>query len=208
MKFASTSILLLISLLSFDTRAQSKGLCSKENNVLDYYLTIPYEIHPIFDDVLGPIKGKDDLRKNIELLDIKNGYLELQTKTIIPKISVALFRQKDRSPIIVSTHDGVSVQNVFVFRCVGSIWVESSKKLFPEINLDTVEKYYNKNNVTVKGKALNKKELGMVAHTLIRFKLPREGRQISAYASHPDLLSEKQVSLFSLMFSDNKFVFR
>ena len=171
-------------------------ICAVEKNVKDYFLSIPPEQLSIFDDSKGPITTRSELEATIDILDTKNGFISLQNETILSKTEITLYRASQKRPLILITSDGASVQNVYAFSCYNSQWHSAKDIIFPRQPYDVIAKLYNSKNVIVKGKEVTANELSKVAHTLVRYKLPRKGKNIKAYASHPDLDFPEQYVLF------------
>ncbi len=169
--------------------------CSVKGNVRDYFIALAQNEVEIFDDNKGAMKMKSDLNKAIEVLDIKNGFLQLQDKTITSTITAALFVIKT-SKVIAIVKDDSSVQNQQAFECKDGKFVDISKIFFPVYTFEKISELYKKNNVQLASKKLAPAELKMVAHSLVRFKLPRKGKEISLYSSHPDQAEEKVLDKF------------
>lgn len=177
---------------------------TKKLNVEDCFLSIPQNLFSVFDDAKGIIRNKNELRKNIILRDIENGYLELQNETIISKISIALFVKSNGSPLILITGDGGSVQNFYAFELIDKKWKDLSKTFLPRVSFKKISKYYKMKNIKINGVYKTAAELKMVAHSLIRYRLPRYGRNIEVYASHPDRHNE--TVLYTLNFNGKIFI--
>ncbi|MHB1117861.1 hypothetical protein [Sideroxydans sp.] len=185
--------IVLISIVPISALAD---ICSPEKNIKDYFLSIPYSRLTIFDDIKGPLETKEDREQAIDILDVKNGFLGLQNETIISQIKVVLFRAMDKSPVIVVTMDGVSVQNVAAFACSKNEWFGVKDIIFPPLSNATIANLYESNGVQISGAFKSPAELSRVAHTLVRYRLPRVGKYIQAYASHPDLPEVEEKVLF------------
>lgn len=184
--------ILLLLTLSFPAMGD---ICSTDKNVKDYFLSIPHTQLRIADDERGYLTSEKDRNKAIEILDIKNGFLELQNNTIISRTQIVLFRAKEKRPVILVNSDGVSVQNVYAFICTKDKWVNVTNILFPKLSYQEIAKLYNSKNA-LPGKTSSADTLEPVAHTLVRYKLPRFGKKIRAYASHPDINNPEETILF------------
>lgn len=172
-------------------------VCAVNKNVRDYFLSIPSEMLEVFDDEKGPLVSRQERESAIDTIDIKNGFITLQSETIISKYEVALYRAVGRKPVVIVTADGVSVQNAYAFNCFGGKWHDVSNTIFPKKSYEDIANLYLSGGITIDGKPLNENELAMVAHTLLRYKLPRIGKSIQAYASHPDIKKPEESVLYS-----------
>jgi hypothetical protein len=190
MKKVFAILLLIYSQFSF------ADICASENNVKEYFLSIPSENLRIIDDSKGPINTPEELESTIETLDIKNGFISLKNQTVLSKTEIVLYRASNKRPLILVTSDGASIQNIYAFSCYNQQWHNVKDIIFPNQSFDAISEFYNSNNVLIKGGKVNAKDLSMVVHTLLRYKLPRKGKSIKAYASHPDLDYPEQHVLF------------
>jgi len=187
----------LLALLLITPVTVLADVCSTDKNVKDYFLSIPHSKLKIADDSRGYLKSVKDRELAIESLDIRNGFIEIQNKTVLSKINIALFRDRNKRPVIIKVSDGASVQTVDALACVDNDWVVVTKTLFPQISHINIAKLYQENEIKISGEFATPDELTMVAHTLVRYKLPKIGREIEAYASHPDLSQNEKKQLFS-----------
>ncbi|MEC8009820.1 MAG: hypothetical protein VX185_03535 [Pseudomonadota bacterium] len=186
---------LFIFLLVFGQNSLA-DTCAVNKNVKDYFLSIPSQMLVIFDDEKGPLVSKQAREAAIDTLDVKNDFMVLQGDTLISKYEIALFRSTEKKPVVLVTADGVSVQNVYAFSCFGDKWHDVSGSIFPKETLEVIADLYLSAGIMINGKYLNEKDLAMVSHTLVRYKLPRMGESIQAYASHPDILNWKEHVLY------------
>ena len=191
------NIRVLLTLLLLAPISAVADVCSIDKNVKDYFLSIPHSKLKIADDSRGYLKSVKDRELAIEKFDIRNGFLEIQNRTILSKINIALFRDRNRRPVIIKVSDGASVQSIDALACIDNNWVVVTKILFPQISHMEISKLYQENEIKISGKFATPDELSMVAHTLVRYKLPKVGREIEAYASHPDLTELEEKKLFS-----------
>lgn len=192
MRYYIISVLLLLPLSAM------ADICSTDKDVKGYFLSLPHESLMIFDDESGPLTTREEREKAIEIFDSKNGFIELQTNTINSLTQIALFRGKENRPVIMVTSDGDSVQNVYAFICKGEKWVEVTSILFPRLSYEEISKLYNSSNL-LPDREVSAGTLEPVAHTLVRYKLPRFGRKIQAYASHPDIANPEENVLFEFV---------
>ena len=174
-------------------------VCSVNKNVKDYFLSIPTEMLVIFDDEKGALVSRQERESAIDIIDIKNGFISLQNETIISKYEIALYRTVERKPVVLVAGNGVSVQNTYAFNCFDGKWHDVSNTIFPKKSFEDIANLYLSGGITIDGKQLNEKELAMVAHTLVRYKLPRVGKSIQAYASHPDIKKAEEGVLYSFV---------
>lgn len=190
--------LYIFSVLLFLPLSVMGDICATDKNVKDYYLSIPHESLMIFDDESGPLTTRAEREKAIEIFDSKNGFIELQNNTILSLTQIALFRGKENKPVIMVTSDGASVQNVYAFICRNEEWIEVTDVLFPKLSYHEIAKQYNYNN-SLPGRMVSAETLEPVVHTLVRYKLPRFGKKIQAYASHPDVANPEENILFEFV---------
>ena len=188
MKYILKALLPLFAFL-FSPLAFSSS-CPDSGTIIDYFLSLPLDRLQIVDDETGLIKDVQALEKALATVDLKNGYLELQNKTILSKVTAALFKNKNGSKTVAVVFDGVSVQNVYAFRCEKGQWMEITKIFYPILSIERITRLYHEKNIKISGKAPSAKDLSDVAHTLVRFRLPKQGTTIEAFASHPDLDSK------------------
>lgn len=191
------NIRVLLALLLITPVTVLADVCSTDKNVKDYFLSIPHTKLKIADDSRGYLKSVKDRELAIENIDIRNGFIEIQNKTVLSKINIALFRDRNRRPVIIKVSDGASVQTIDALACVDNDWIVVTKTLFPQISHIKIAKLYKENEVIISGEFATPDELSMIAHTLVRYELPKIGREIEAYASHPDLSQKEQKQLFS-----------
>jgi len=185
-------ILLLISPVS-----ALADICATDKNVKDYFLSIPHWQLQIADDNSGNLESVQARERAIAMLDVRNGFIEMQTKTIVSNIAIALLRDSNKRPVMIATSDGTSVQTVAAFACINNKWLIVTKTLFPTITPTDIAKLYREKDIKISGKFATADELSMVAHSLIRYQLPKIGRKITVYPSHPDLSEPQQKQLFS-----------
>lgn len=187
----------LLTLLLLVPVSVLADVCSIDKNVKDYFLSIPHSKLKIADDSRGYLKSFKDRELAIEKFDIQNGFLEIQNRTILSKINIVLFRNQDRRPVIIKVSDGASVQSIDAVACIDNNWIVVTKTLFPQLSYVEIAKLYQENEIKISGKFATPDDLSMVAHTLVRYKLPKVGRKIEAYASHPSLSLLEKKKLFS-----------
>ncbi len=173
-------------------------ICSTNKNVKDYFLSIPHSKLRIADDHRGYLKSIEDRKDAIELIDLKNGFIELQNDTILSNTQIVLFRAKNKKPIIIVTSDGASVQNLYAFKCNKNKWFNVTETLIPKLSYQKTAELYNSKNI-FPSKVATANTLEPVVHTLVRYKLPRYGKKIQAYASHPDLSDPESKILFEFV---------
>ncbi len=190
--------LYIFSLLMLLPLSVMGGICATDHNVKDYFLSIPHESLMIFDDESGPLTTQAEREQAIDAFDSRNGFIELQNNTIISLTQITLFRGKENRPVIMVTSDGASVQNVYAFICKNEKWIEITGFIFPELSYKEIAKLYNSNN-SLPGKVVSAGTLEPVVHTLVRYKLPRYGKKIQAYASHPDIDAPEEKVLFEFV---------
>jgi hypothetical protein len=193
-------LFLLISMMPLYAVAD---LCSSRLNIQDYFSEIASTKYQVFDDERGQLTSKSDLIKAIKVQDVKNGYLELQNETILTSISAALFRKPDKPPIVVILDEGASVQNMNVFICKGHQWLDRSKESLPSFSSMESANFYKSKGIKINGKDLSAEDLSKLAHSAIRYRLPKRGTEIEAYAGHPEL--SKDVLLFKLGLQGERF---
>lgn len=177
------NFILLIFVFSFaaNARAISVSKCFKTMTVEEAFSSLSSDQLPITDDDKGPIVDPKVRRKQIALRDLKNGYLKLQSKTIISETVIVLFRLTGGNPLLIVTADGPSVQKVYAFECANNVWVDKIGRYLPDITLENLELLYKK-----AGAKQTAKDLGMVAHSKVRYQLPRVGKKLKIFAGHPD----------------------
>lgn len=192
----SMNRIIFFMLVSIFTLSATAMDCPNSGTVKDYFVTLVDQLD-IIDDVSGPITTTTELEKNIKSVDVKNGYLELQNESIIPKVSATLFYGKGGTKTVAVTSDGVSVQNYYAFVCKNNKWENNTKSFFPVFSFERLADLYKNKGIKISGHYLSAKEMSVVAHSLARFRLPTKGRAISVLASHPDLTKETKILTFS-----------
>ena len=190
------------------TQHSIADICTENKNLKDYFLSIPAEMLMVFDDEKGPLLTKQEREDAIDIVDIDNGFISLQNKTIISTYEMSLYRSAEKKPVVLVTSDGVSVQNAYAFNCFGGKWHDVSNIIFPENSFKVIVDLYASGDVKIDGKLLNEKELATVAHTVVRYKLPRVGKIIQVYASHPDIQKPEKSILYNFEPAINELVWK
>jgi hypothetical protein len=171
--------------------------CAPNKTIKDYFLSVPAEMLSIYDDEKGPLTTTKSRESAIAIIDKKNGFIALQNNTILSAIEIALYRTADRKPVLMVTEDGVSVQNTYAFNCYGGQWHDVSSTLFPKKSIKSIVDLYKAANIKVNGQFLTENELAMVAHSVLRYRLPKNGKRIQVVASHPEIDSKTHTHLYS-----------
>ncbi len=173
----------------------SQNFCSETKSIDDYFLSIPSKLLPIVDDEKGELLEAIQRKQAISFVDRRNGYLELQNDTILDKIEVALYRTRNKIPVIIATEDGFSVQNTYVLFCYANEWHDVTNIVLPKLSDHAIKFLYENGHILIDGKPAVPEQVLQAAHTLVRFKLPKKGKYIKAYASHPEI-SDPESNIF------------
>jgi hypothetical protein len=173
--------------------------CSVDKNVKDYFLSIPSDMLVIFDDIKGPLISESDRELAIKTFDEENNFIALQNDSIIAEVEIKLYRSNIGSPLLLITQDGVSVQNTSAFNCYDGRWHDVSDVVFPKLSIEKVAELYVNRQVKFQDENLDVQQAMMAAHTLVRYKLPKVGLEIQAYASQPDVIDPENSTLFEFV---------
>ncbi|MEZ5428866.1 MAG: hypothetical protein R2747_21655 [Pyrinomonadaceae bacterium] len=180
-------LLLIVIACAFGAQAQ-KSFENDKRSVLDYYRLEP-------DNALD----SEAMRAKVAIEDLKNGYLKIEG-AFEGYIEVALFRKKDRSPLLVTSINycgPVCSSDVSVYQYRDGKMVSAPEATLPHPDEKEINRIYRKK------KTKQDEEPEQYAVPLV-FELPRYGRTIKVKVD--STYAPSDITIYQLDFKNDEFV--
>lgn len=180
--------LLLFVIIAFFQIGEAQKVKNDKLNVLDYYKLEP-------DNALD----SDAMQARITVEDLKNGYLKIEG-AFEGYIEVALFRKKDRSPILIVSNTScgpVCTSGVRAYAHKDSKMIDITDKTLPSPDEAEIKTIYDRK------KKEGDDDYENYAVPLV-YELPRVGREITVKAD--TTFAPSDITIFKLNFKNDKFV--
>lgn len=178
-------------------------------NVKELFLDAPKELVPLNSAEDGSALSRDARQKRIKLLDLKNGYLEVETSGLDGNegpLFVAMFTRKGASPLLALAYGmGDSTNRLKFLSDEGGGWKEITDTVFTKVTDKQLDQWVGAHPKDIK---LIDGKLSDCASGTFRYVLPRYGRDIKVVAggSTSDCIrSQKEVELATFHFDGAKF---
>jgi hypothetical protein len=185
--FGKISFLLFVMLAAFHI-AEAQKVKSDKLNVLDYYKLEP-------DNALA----SEAMQAKLTITDLKNGYLKIEG-AFEGYIEVALFRKKDKSPILVISKTScgpVCHSEVSAYTHKDGKMIDITETTLPRPSEPEINAIYNRKKKT------GDDDYGTFAVPLV-YELPQIGRTITIKADQT--FAPSDITIFKLDFKNDKFV--